>query len=309
MPVTSLQQPAEQIRSLVEVWGDGRVGVHAVNTRTGEAIGYCEDQAFPMASLVKLGIAFAVLLRVDQEKLQLNQWVRVGPEHWRAGSGLLAQFVTRKSMALPIETLLRLMLQESDNVATDVLSELVGGAETIRLSLQEVGHEAVGPHRSILELMCDLQGVPKPPARQADWWRVLRGVAPEVRAAARNSFVEDLRDCARPADMTRFIHALWGNGLLAPSSRRLLFGILSATTTGQTRIPAAALGSWVAHKTGSYTGLYAADAGLVRLKGGDHLAISVHVWAETEGSELDRRVAELARLIIAHFDAEAVTVL
>src|ERR1700712_292300 len=62
----------ERIRKVHERIG-GRMGVHALDTQTGRRIGYSDTTRFAMASTFKVLLAAAVLSRVDQGELKLEQ--------------------------------------------------------------------------------------------------------------------------------------------------------------------------------------------------------------------------------------------
>jgi beta-lactamase class A len=281
----------------------GRVGFCAVHLEAGRWLELNADERFPMASLMKLGLAVHVLRRVERGELNLRAWVLVRPDHWRTGAGLLGQFVHGAPARLPASRLLALSLQESDNTATDALLEWSGGVAAVHQELDSMGFGSLAPERSILELVGDLRGIHQPGPTRAEWAQSVRQASRVPKAEAAERFARDRRDCATPRELVRFLDGLWRGDLLRPRHRRRLFGLLSGARTGQERIPAGApAGSWVAHKTGSFPGRYAADAGLIRLTDGSHLILSAHVWS-AEG-DLDGVIARLTSAAIRTFRQE-----
>ena len=289
---TSLERIAAGIR--------GRTGFCAFHLEAGQWLELNADEPFPMASLMKLGLAVHVLRRVERGELDLQDWVLVRPDHWRTGAGLLGQFVYARPARLPASTLLALSLRESDNTATNALLEWSGGVAAVQRDLKSVGFGTLAPERSILQLVADLRGIHDPGSTRAEWVHSVRESSSGHTTGAAQRFAQDRRDCASPRELVQMLHSLWRGELLTADHRGRLFSLLSGAYTGRGRIPAGApAGSWVAHKTGSFPGRYAADAGLIRLPDGSHLIVSAHVWSEEEN--LDAVIARLTSAAVRGF--------
>jgi beta-lactamase class A len=192
------------------------------------------------------------------------------------------------------------MLQESDNVATDVLIEWSGGIQTVRRRVIEMGFGTLAPQRSILHLLSDLYGLSKPPSLREEWWRERRRLSAAARSAALRQFLDDPRDQAPPLALCEFLKAIWLGKVLEEPFRVLFFDILSRCQTGQDRLKAGLpKGTWVAHKTASFVGAYCADSGVARLPNGNHVAMSAHVHLTEERSCID--IARFAAYASSHF--------
>ncbi len=95
---------------------------------TGDELGITPDVEFPIASLVKVPLATAVLERVDDGRLDPAAMVEVSPgRNTSAGQVGLSRF--RHPARIAVEDLLYLSTALSDNTASDALFGLVPPAE------------------------------------------------------------------------------------------------------------------------------------------------------------------------------------
>lgn len=105
-----------------------RLGVRghllARNVDTGEQFGFDVDVPVPLASVVKVPIALAVLERAATSELDLAQQVTVDPATSSIGSTGIGSF--RFPATVAVGDLVFLMLSISDNAAADALLDLVG---------------------------------------------------------------------------------------------------------------------------------------------------------------------------------------
>ncbi|MEG5000967.1 serine hydrolase [Microcoleus sp. B4-D4] len=102
----------------------GRVGVKATVLETGESVTLNGNQKFPMQSVYKFPIAMAVLAQVDRGKLKLDQKIRVEASDVLQGSRILDD--SSQGMEFTLAELLKYMVSESDNTASDMLLRQVG---------------------------------------------------------------------------------------------------------------------------------------------------------------------------------------
>ncbi len=254
---------------------NGKVGVAVELLETKESILLNGQEKFPMQSVYKLPIGMAVLHRVDEGTLKLEQLIRVTTN----------DFVTKMQHSpirdahplgaeLSVSNLLRQMISESDGTACDVLLRLLGGPASVDHYL-----------------------------RTLDVTNVV--VATTEKEMGQDELVQ-YRNWATPEGMTELLemfHA--GRGFSVPS-RQMLLQFLTETSTSPRRIkgllPA---GTRVAHKTGSsrmVNRLSRAtnDAGIVTLPDGRHLAIAVFV-SDSVADNVTRE-AVIARISRAAWD-------
>ncbi|MDQ4122041.1 MAG: class A beta-lactamase [Acidobacteriota bacterium] len=265
----------EQIERIAENSG-GRVGVAAAILETGETVFSNSRDRFPMQSVYKLPIGMAVLSQVDAGKIKLNQKLRIEKADILKTSRILTVENYRNGTEQTIEELLRLMVSESDNTASDALLKLVGGPDSVMQFLNK--------NR--------ISGIE---------------VANYEKEFAGNSKVQ-YNNWATPEAAVELLRALHEARGLSQRSRSLLLKFMTDSPTGPRRL------KWlltkdaiVAHKTGTSgtkNGLTAAtnDIGIITLPSGRHLAIAVFV-SDSRADEAAREetIAKIARAVWDHW--------
>jgi beta-lactamase class A len=101
----------------------GRVAASIVDLRSGATASIDAQEAYPAASLFKLPILAEVLAQEAAGMLDPDATLEIRPDDWTDGSGVLQ---ARVGDRLPVSELLRLMIQDSDNIAALVLLDAVG---------------------------------------------------------------------------------------------------------------------------------------------------------------------------------------
>lgn len=168
----------------------GTIGVYAINRKTSNSFGYRSDTYFPMASTRKIAITAKFLQMVDGGSINLSDSIRLSAKDWRPGSGLL----NKKQLsghAISWNELLRLTLEESDNVATDCITAKVGGPQAVTRWLKKQGIEGMNLDRDSLQIKKDYDAVNLPDAEATQPQAYLAAqklVKPSALSFARKSF-------------------------------------------------------------------------------------------------------------------------
>jgi len=128
----------ELLRKIVEVGRErrGTVGVAARRLDSGEEVRYEAEGEYPTASVIKLPILVALYRKATEGKLDLDERMTPKPEHYMTGTGVLNDL--SRDISLSLRDLARLMAIVSDNVATNLIIDLVGRAY-INEAMQEYG--------------------------------------------------------------------------------------------------------------------------------------------------------------------------
>jgi beta-lactamase class A len=260
---------------------NGKVGVAVELLETKKSILLNGQEQFPMQSVYKLPIGMAVLHRVDEGTLKLEQLIQVTTN----------DFVTKMQHSpirdahplgaeLSLSNLLRQMVSESDGTACDVLLRLLKGPASVDHYLRKLGLTNVV-------------------------------VATTEKEMGQDELAQ-YRSWATPEGLTGLLRMLHEGRGLSVSSREMLLRFLTETSTGPRRIrgllPA---GAPVAHKTGrsrTVNRLTRAtnDAGIVTLPDGRHVAIAVFV-SDSEADEVTREavIAKISRAVWDYWVEEA----
>jgi beta-lactamase class A len=106
----------------------GTVGVYVRRVDLpGEALLFNADEVFPAASVIKVPLLAAALALVQEERLDLLARHVVAPADQVPGAGVL--HVLEPGLEPTTRDLLTLMIVVSDNTATNMVIDLVGGIE------------------------------------------------------------------------------------------------------------------------------------------------------------------------------------
>ena len=259
--------PIDPIGSIESKYRGLRLGVFAIDLRTGTTMQHRPDERFPMASTVKLPVVMAALHRVDIGKDRLDRKIRFSKSE-------LARYYSRiadaypNGGALPLADICRYTISDSDNTGVDLLFRELGGPAAVERYVRSLGFHEFNINRREREL---------------------------PNSASAN----ELRDTVTPRAMANLLRLLAVKSPLAPRTTALLEHAMLATTTGGTRLRAGVPHGWrVADKTGTYHNA-ANDAVLLFAP---HAAATIAVAVYAFGVSTDAgsaAIADVARVLTA----------
>lgn len=296
-PINRLHTELERIAAAA----NGVVGVSAWRLDgLGPRVALNAEQRFPMASTFKVAVAGAILAKVDEGELSLDRMVSVPPERL-VPSDVIANRLIHPGVALSIHNLLELMITESDNTATDILTDVAGGPQAVTHWLRKQGIENQRMDRDTSQLLRAFFGLPPGPIGPAFAEATRRDSKIGQRGELPNpSFDDDPRDTSTPEAMSSLLARIYRGEALSDRSTTILTGIMDRTRTGKMRIEGRLpLGTAVAHKTGTIGGVVA-DVGVITLPGksGEKIVASFFVKKSAVPiATRERVIADLARAI------------
>lgn len=253
----------------IEHRAQGRLGVAMLDTGSGLALGWREDERFAMASTFKAVLAGWMLALVDQGKERLDHRLHYsrdaviahspasGP---RAGDG----------GGLTVGELCSATVSLSDNTAANVLLAQHGGPAAFTAFVRSLGDTTTRLDRT------------EPTLNEAK--------------------VGDPRDTTTPLAMLQTMHKLVLGDALTPASRAWLQRWLVETSTGDKRLRAGVPGWKVGDKTGT-----AGDSGTANdigvlwpADGGAPVLVTCYLTRSTASPEQrDAAIAQVARAVAA----------
>lgn len=286
------------------------VGVVVTHLESGRSVTFNGDISFPMASTYKIAMAAYGLSQVDAGTLSLDQLVSL-EESQRVVSSVLNQYLPYPGVAVSLQNLLFLMMTESDNTATDLFLETIGGAAAVTAWLKRNGIDPMRVDRSTAQILRQYAGLPEPQPGESYFEQYETALAQQKLTTFAldggsepyKAFEQDPQDQATPLAMNHLMMRLWQGELLSAASTDLLKDIMFRCNTGSERLKGLLpTGTPVAHKTGTITGTLN-DVGVVTLPGDKgQLVMTVFVknaigpWAGHE-----RVIAEIARAAFDYF--------
>ena len=288
----------------------GKIGLALIHLESGRHITIRGHERFPMASVVKLPIALALLKQVADRTSTLDRGVWLDASDIRPCCTLSRRHpfggVTRS-----VRELLELMMIESDNTAADAVLEIVGGPPVVERRLRAFGFGNINVNRSEGQLLLEMAGVIAPPPEE--WTlelqrRLVAEVSKNMLNEGRAWYLQDERDTATPYDMAALLGRLQLQDLLPQSQTNLLLALMARSTTGwrrlKGRLPAETL---VAHKTGT-TSIVINDVGIMHLPPDGNirgrLAIAVFVTGGLSIAGMERSIAQIGAAVFEFFSGK-----
>jgi beta-lactamase class A len=122
-------------------WYPGRYSLAAHNLATGEQILVDEKRQYPTASTFKVPVMIEVFNQVEQGRFVLHDRVELTESDIVRGSGVLRDL--EPGLSLTIHDLLMLMIIVSDNTATNMLIDQVGGPAPITKTMHDLGYPTI----------------------------------------------------------------------------------------------------------------------------------------------------------------------
>jgi beta-lactamase class A len=310
-----------------------RTGVYVKDLGSGEEAGVRADQAFNSLSVIKLAILVRAFQLSDAKQLTLDERIEVRRSDLRGGSGLLYAF--DPGLRVTVRDLLAQMIVTSDNTATDMMLERVGGLDALNAWLKAAGYANTRMVQTTLDLFRQLLTPHDPtfgtlPAEDVfAYWTTPNVISPHWSALqdARGTELQkgaplgEVLEKALPLlnddnpnlwlgsmtarETARLLEALAGGRLAGPESTRQMMAMLAEQRSGQLRLPHylpwpdyAAL-----HKTGDGPPAIAHDVGIIFGPNNQKIVIAFFSAAIAEPyAEHEDRIGRLARAVVDHLD-------
>ncbi len=298
---------AAEVARLAEQ-AQGRVGVAAYHLETGRGITLNGDESFPMASTYKVPIAVRILSMIDGGELGLYDLIEIEEDDVYVTASAISDLLDDPGLQISVHNLLELMLQISDNIATDVLMRTAGGSQAVTGRMREAGIEGIRVDRPTWALIANWLGAGEVSEDNRigpdDYERLLRAPRTDESVDANNvAFNTDPRDSSTPSAMSALLQKIWNLEVLSEEGSALLIDIMYRCQTGEARLKGVLpAGTEVAHKTGTI-GQTTNDVGIIDLPdGAGHVVAVVYVKeSAVDVPEREAVIAQIARAVHDYF--------
>lgn len=246
---------------------DGILGLAVKDLTSGELLRINAGLTFPQASSIKIAILVELLRQDEEGKLALSERVDIKKGSRAGGSGVLQHFADGGS-AIALGDLAVLMIQLSDNNATNLVIERIGMAN-VNAMLTRGGFERTKLQRMMMDQ--------------------------EAQRAERENL-------STPAEMALLLEKLFQGRLLDAKHTALAMEILKyeKETPLRAGVPS---GVALADKPGSLTGVRA-DSGIVFLPKRPY-AIAVMTTFAKDDRAAEQTITEISRRVYEYFDRVA----
>ena len=286
LPVTSAAPVAlrAQVDRLIgEFPGKAGAAIRAVDD--GWTVQRGGALSLPQQSVSKLWVALTVLSQRDAGKLRLDDPVLVTTSDLTLFHQPIAGLVRGEGYRTTVMGLLTRALTQSDNTANDRLLTLVGGPSAVRafIAQNRLGAIRFGPGERLLQSGTAGLTWNQSMAMGRGFEAARARLAPEVRAAAMQRYIDNPPDGAAPLAIADALARLARGELLTETSTRVMLDTMGASVTGRARLRAALPAGWkIAHKTGTGQELAGRnagfnDVGLLTAPDGKRYAVAVMI--------------------------------
>jgi len=235
------------------------VGISVTHLETNETFSINDKIKFPMQSVYKFPLALAILNQVEQGNLSLQKIVEVKKEmHSFYNWSPLKKIHPEELIKISIEELLYFVISKSDNLACDVLFNIMKGTKNVNSYIHQLGFKEI-------EIAYTEKEMYKNPSLM-------------------------YKNYCRPATMNAILKSFFEGKLLNPTNTKFLMHLMIESENSFARLKGnLAPETIVAHKTGtgdSKEMINACnDVGIINLPNGKHVAMSVFVMNSKETYE------------------------
>jgi beta-lactamase class A len=265
----------EQIQARISAEPGAQVGVAYVDLASGDTLFLNADTSFHAASTMKVPVMIELFRRANTGSFRMNQALLIVNRFASIVDGSLyaldsssdsdSTLYHRVGERVRVDTLLRLMITRSSNLATNTLITLVG-ADAVTKTMRSLGAQRI---------------------------RVLRGVEDG------KAFDKGLNNTTTARDLGIILRAIEEGRAAPPSATREMLAILLAQEFNE-KIPAGLPpGIRVAHKTGEITAV-SHDAAIVYPPGRKPYVLVVLTRGIADGNKASKLIADISAVVYAH---------
>lgn len=252
----TVNRVSTEIISTIRRYPSLTCGVYIKPSWTNKEININGNAIFPAASLIKIPVAVALLKEIDKGKISWNQTLTLKRYHYASGAGVLR---TKKiGTKIKLKEIFKLMLMISDNTATNMVIDLLGGVGLANGKIARLGLK-----NTIL----------------ANWLGDFKGA-----------------NKTSPRDLVTILDKSLEGDLLKSDSRKALKSMLFDVKNKS--LVKKGLGKFTrfAHKTGTI-GICIGDAGIIYLPFGKRIGISIIVRRPFNSLQGQRVIREISKLV------------
>lgn len=275
-PLARLESNIQQItKSVNATWG-----IYIKCLETNEEIAINADQQMDTMSVIKIPLMAEAFRQIGEGKFALTDRVTLTDAAKRPGTGVIRSL--DPGVQLTIKDLLTLMIIVSDNTATDLMYEKVGGPQAVNKLMDSWGLPSIRAN-----------------ANADAWFKALRaaGSAEKFHREGKNPF-----GLSSPRDMGKLLEKLEKGEAVSKTASEQMLQIMRGQVYG-TRLPRYVTGFRIPHKTGDFLPYIGNDVGI--LEGGNRRVVMSIFTAQHFGAgvNLEDAIGRIAQLTANYFAA------
>lgn len=252
----------QKIEALAAQYTDLEVGAMFVDLDTGLYVNIRGEQSFAAASTIKLPVLIAFFQAVDANQVTLDERLTMR-EDLIAGEAGTMQYQQPGTQFTALETVKK-MIEISDNTATNIAIDRLGGATVLNQRFQDWGLQST----VIQNLLPDLEGT----------------------------------NTTSPQDLAELMAMMNQGEIMSPRSRDRVIDIMQNVQTDSLLPQGIGQEATIAHKTGNI-GSLVADAGIIDTPTGKRYLAVVMVKRPHNDPKAIQLIQEISRTAYEYFNA------
>lgn len=286
------------------------IGVHAIHIENGKSFGYRDNEYFPMASTVKVPIAIYLMHLAENKKINLDKMVTIKPNDLVLGSGIMGYFLSRPGLAISIYNMFEPMMAISDNSATDIILNQIGGPKAVYKFLQKNDLSNIMVSRSLQQIYSDSSGLkswPDDTTLTLTTRRILLDqIADATKIEAYRVFYNDIRDTATPLSMATLLTKLHKQELLNAEYSNLILDVMAKGSFSHLKklLPTDAkiaykTGTWWDDKSSGKKYNYTNEIAIITLPDNrGHIAVAIYLKSDHSSIQLQKNAISKIGLML-----------
>jgi beta-lactamase class A len=253
-------------------------GIYVKCVETGEEVALDADRVMDTMSVIKIPLMVEAFRQIEEKKFSLTDRITLKDAGKRPGTGVLRSLDAGD--VITVRDALTLMNIVSDNTATDMVFDKVGGPEPVNRLMESYGLKTIRATGPASTWFAAIRAAPSPE---------------EFHRQAKTPF-----GLSSPRDMGRLLEQIaQGKAVSKPASDQML-----AMMRGQiynTRLPKYVTGFRVPHKTGDFLPYIANDVGVFESEK-RHVVVCIFTARHFGiGAYLEDSIARIGELVANYF--------
>jgi beta-lactamase class A len=276
VPLARLEGNIQQIaKSVNATWG-----IYIKCLETNEEIAINADQQMDTMSVIKIPLMAEAFRQIGEGKFALTDRVTLTDAAKRPGTGIIRSL--DPGVQLTIKDLLTMMIIVSDNTATDLIYDKVGGPQAVNKLMETWGLPSIRAN-----------------ANADAWFKALRaaGSAEKFHRDGKNPF-----GLSSPRDMGKLLEKLEKGEAVSKAASDQMLQIMRGQVYSS-RLPRYVSGFRIPHKTGDFLPYIGNDVGILESR--DRRVIMSVFTAQHFGAgvHLEEAIGRIAELTGNYFAA------
>jgi beta-lactamase class A len=276
-PLDRLQSNIERLtRSVNAKWA-----IYLKCLETGEEIAINADEPMDTMSVIKIPLMAEAFRQIEEGKFSLTDRVTLTDAAKRGGTGVIRSL--DPGVNLTIKDLLTLMIIVSDNTATDLIYDKVGGPEAVNRLMDTWGFKSIHA------------------VTTADAY--FKALA----ASDRTKFAEDGKHpfgLTSARDMGKLLEKIKRGEAVSRKSSDMMLDMMRGQLY-TTRIPKYVTGFRIPHKTGDFLPYVGNDVGILESRNRNIVLVILDAHHTGVGTYLEDAVGRIAELVANYFGGQA----